>query len=256
MKRVLLAALALLAILIALLALAPATWLDAGLQRTTRGVIGLADARGSLWRGSGVVQAILPSGEVETLESIRWRIDPWALLAARVHFTALSERDGKAVLDATITPASVAVAELRIECPAALLGLLSSTVRAAGVTGRIALRASGLRIDAQSISGGGDLVWRDAGSTLTAVHPLGNYRVDLKGAGRGLDFVLSTQGGALNLSGVGQWQPGAPLSFNGSATPSPDKKKQLAPLLRIIGKETGGESYQIVLDSNAGLAGR
>jgi general secretion pathway protein N len=255
-KRVLLVALALFALLVTLLVLAPATWLDSGLQRSTRGVIGLADARGSFWRGSGALQAILPSGDVETLESIRWTIDPWALLTARAHLVALSERDGKPVLDATLSASGVTVTDMRLEAPAALLGLLSATVREAGITGRIAVKANGVHVDGQSTRGVGDIVWSDAGSSLTSVYPLGTYRIVLQGVGTGLDLTLFTQGGALDLTGKGRWQPGSPLSFSGTATPAPDRKKQLAPLLRIIGKETGGESYEIVLDANAGLAGR
>jgi general secretion pathway protein N len=255
-QRLLLVALAVLVFLATLLYLAPATWLDAALQRAIGGLIGMADAKGSLWRGNGVIQTVLPSGQVETLDTVRWTIDPWALLAARLHIAMLSERDGKPVIDAVLAPGVVTVSELRLEGPAAMLGALSPTLRAAAVSGRIALRARDVRVDNQANSGGGDLLWRDAGSSLTPVYPLGYYRVELKAAGKGLEFILSTMGGALNLAGNGKWQPGGTLSFSGTATPSPDKTRELAPLLRIIGKETGGDRYQIVFDQNAGLAGR
>lgn len=256
MKRLMLALAALLALLAALLALAPASWLDLALQRGSRGLAGLAEPKGTLWRGSGVIQAILPSGAVETLDSVRWTIDPWRLFAGRLHVAMVSERDGKPVLDATLGPGSVTVSELRLDAPAALLGAISPTLREAGISGRIALRASGVKVDRQATTGSGELLWLDAGSSLTAVHPLGTYRIELKGAGRGLDFSLATLGGALNLTGGGQWQPGAALAFNATATPAPEQARQLAPLLRIIGKETGAERYEIVLDQNAGLAGR
>ena len=256
MKRLLLIIPAALAFLLTLLALAPATWLDTALQRNSQGLVGLAEAKGSLWRGAGVMQAILPSGQVETLEAVRWTIDPWALLTARLHLAMLSERDGKPVLDAVLAPGGVSIAELRLDGPAALLGALSPTLRAATVTGRISLRASGVRIDDQVTAGSGDLLWRDAGSSLTSVYPLGTYMVNMRGAGKGVQFTLATLGGALNLSGGGQWLPGVPLSFKATAIPAPDRAKELAPLLRIIGKEMAGGSYQIVLDNTAGLAGR
>jgi general secretion pathway protein N len=255
-RRIVLVAGMLLAFLAALLAQAPATWVDAGLQRYSQGLVGLADAKGSLWRGSGVIQAILPSGQVETLDSVRWTIDPWALFTARLHIAMLSERDGRPVFDGYLEPGGTTVSELRLEGPAALLGALSPTVRAISVTGRISLRANGVRIDKQATVGSAELLWRDAGSSLTSVYPLGYYRIDLRGAGRGVDFTLTTLMGALNLSGSGGWQGGGPMSFKGSATPAPDKAKQLAPLLRMIGKETGGDSYQLLLDNTAGLASR
>jgi general secretion pathway protein N len=256
MKRVLVGLLAGLAFLASLLALAPASWLDLAVQRASRGMAVLAEPRGTVWRGSGVIQVILPSGAVETLDGVRWQIDPWPLLTARLHLAMVSERDGKPVLDITLAPGSVTIGEVRLDAPAALLGTLSPTLREAGISGRIALRASAVKIDREATTGSGELLWLDAGSSLTAVHPLGTYRVELKGAGRGLGFTLATLGGALGLAGSGQWQPGAPLAFSATATPAADQARQLAPLLRIIGKEAGGERYEIVLDQNAGLAGR
>jgi hypothetical protein len=256
MKRLLLIFLAVLAFLVTLLVLASPTWLDAGLQRNSRGLVGLAEAKGSLWRGTGVIQAILPSGQVETLEAVRWTIDPWALLTARLHLAMLSERDGKPVLDALFSPGGVSIAELRLEAPAAMLGALSPTLRAATVTGRISLQASGVRFDKETTVGSGVLLWHDAGSSLTSVYPLGSYLVNMKGAGAGVEFTLTSLGGALNLAGGGQWQPDKPLSFQAIATPVPDRARQMAPLLRILGKEIGGDRYQIVLDSSTGLASR
>jgi len=254
MKRLMLTLLAILAFLIILLALAPATWLDAGLQRHSQGLVGLAEAKGSLWRGSGVIQAILPSGQVETLEAVHWTLEPGALLTARLHLSMLADRDGKPVLDATLAPGSLGIAERRLTAPAALLGALSPTLRAAELTGLIMLRASGVRIDDQATTGSGDLLWRDAGSSLTPVYPLGNYMMTLRGAGRGLDFNLASMGGALALSGSGQWRPGSPLALKATATPAPDQAKQLTPLLRIIGKHNGDGSYQLMLSGTAGLA--
>lgn len=255
MKRILHIGIVALVLLVLLLAQAPASWLDQALLRASHGFVGLANAKGSIWRGNGVIQAILPSGRVETLEAVRWTLDPWALFALRLHLSMLSERGGQPVVDATLTPTSLTLSEFRLNAPAALLGALSPTIRAADVTGLITVQASGVRLDQQASSGDGSLLWLGAGSSLTPVYPLGNYRVDLKGSGRGLDFTLSTLGGSLTLTGGGQWQPGQPLSFKATAIPSPDQARQLVPLLRIIGKETGAGSYQLKLGENAGLAG-
>lgn len=253
MNRMLRIVLAVFALLV-LLAQAPATWLDWALQRTSNGLVGLADAKGSLWRGSGVVQAILPSGRVETLEAVRWTVDPWALFTARLHLAMLSERDGKPVLDAILAPTSVTLSELRLDAPAALLGVLSPSIRGAQITGRLSVRASGVRVDRQMTTGSANLTWADAGSALTPIYPLGNYMVNLRGAGKGMDFTLITLAGVLTLSGNGQWQPGTPLSFNGAARPAPDQARQLAPLLRILGRESRDGSYQIALSNDAALA--
>jgi len=60
--------------------LAPATWLDAALRESSRGALGLGDAQGRLWDGSGTLQALLPRGEAVTLAVLRWtpRFTPWS----------------------------------------------------------------------------------------------------------------------------------------------------------------------------------
>ncbi|MDD5366740.1 MAG: type II secretion system protein N [Gallionellaceae bacterium] len=254
MNRMLRIVLAVSALLVLLLAQAPATWLDRALQRASSGLVGLADARGTLWRGNGTVQAILPSGRVETLEAVRWTVDPWALFALHLHIAMTSERDGKPVLDATLAPTGFTVSELRLDAPAALLGVLSPTIRGAQITGRLSVRASGIRADRQTTTGSANLTWSDAGSALTPIYPLGSYMVNLRGVGKGMEFTLSTLAGALTLSGSGQWQPGSPLAFNGTARPAPDQARQLTPLLRILGREGRDGSYQIALSNDAALA--
>jgi general secretion pathway protein N len=256
MKTVLrlVAALVLLAAL--LLGQAPATWLDSLLQGVSRGHVGLAEARGSIWQGRGVIQALLPTGRVESLASVRWRTDPGALLSARLRLVMHNERDGKPVLDASLSTRGIDIDRLDIEAPAGLLGLLSPSVRAAQASGRLLLQTRGMHLAGGSFRGDANLLWRDADSSLTPVHPLGSYAIDFRGAGRGLDFQVSTRGNAaLALSGSGQWQPDAPLALNAYAVPAPDRAAQLAPLLRILGKESGDGRYLLHLDGSAGLAG-
>lgn len=255
MKRLLIALLALPLLALGLAILAPATWVDHRLQRLSHGALGLAGAEGRLWRGAGTLQAILPSGDVATLAPVRWSIDPWTLATGRLRLDMLSARDGKPLLAATVSPAGVAIGELRLDVPAALLGSLSPTLREAGLSGRISLRASGVRIDRDAVSGSGELIWREAGSTLTPVYPLGNYTITLTGAGRGVDFRIAGHG-ALALQGTGKWRPDAPLGLDATATPAPGQAQQLVPLLRMIGKQTASGAYQLELDANTGLAGR
>jgi len=238
------------AVLLLMAVLAPATWVDRALQDASQGTLGLGSPRGTLWQGGGELQAILPAGETVTLAPIAWTLSVAELLQGRLHYSVLSERDGKPVLDFTLQSGASAIHDARLDLPAPLLGAVSPTLREAGLGGRIAVRANGLSFDGRHGSGKAELIWSDAASSLTPVRPLGNYRLELTGQEGGVAFRLSTLDGVLALAGEGVWLPGQQVTFKGTANPAAEKLQDLAPLLRILGRETGPGSYQLLLDPN------
>lgn len=254
--RLIVALLALLLFVISLAVQLPATWLDYGLTRLSRGAIGMTSAQGSLWNGRGRLQAILPSGQVETLENVTWRVDPGALLKAGLRFEVRREADARPVLEAFAGLAGWRIDKLELSLPASLLGVFSSTLGQLGLSGQMLLSLDGVNGRDSQVAGSGQLLWHEAGSTLTQVHPLGNYRVELQGKGAALDYRLMTLGGNLNLNGAGTWQPGSYPVFTGMAVPVPAQREALAPLLRMIGKDNGAGAYTLVLDANTGLSAR
>ena len=84
----------------------------------------------------------------------------------------------------------------------------------------------------------------DVSSRLTTLDTLGSYRVSLTGdpANPGISQLsLSTQGGALQLSGSGTWGPGG-VRFRGEASAGPMDEPALSNLLNIIGRRNGARS--------------
>lgn len=252
--RKLLGALALTGLLLVLLAaLAPATWLDLALQRASRGVLGLGAAEGTVWRGGGTLQAVLPNGSAVTLSPVRWRLYAGELLHGRLRVDVRSARTGEVLLDASIAPAGVALHEARLEAPAAVLGGLSPTLREADPGGILIVRASGFGYAAGRFSGQAEVEWRDAASSLTTVNPLGSYHVSLTGGAGGLSCQLdSLDEPALVLTGRTVWQPGRPFTFDGTARPAEAHRQELAPLLRILGREVSPGTYSLRVSANVG----
>ena len=250
MKRLLKAGLLLLVLVLTYLVMLPATWMDSLLRNASQGTLEMTGTTGTFWRGEGSLQALVPSGEVVTLVPVRWTIAPGELLALKLHIDAQSARDNKPVLNATLGLGETYIQEARLELPAALLGVLSPTLRAAALSGQLALQAKELRFDGSHAAGKAQAYWKAAGSSLSRVRPLGNYLLDLTGQGNGLDFHLTTMRGPLTLTGTGGWRAGKPPDIQVTATPEASVRQELAPLLRMMGREVSPGTYKLSIDQN------
>jgi general secretion pathway protein N len=91
------------------------------------------------------------------------------------------------------------------------------------------------------LHGAAQLFWDGAGSDLSSVNPLGDYRLDVNGEGENVVFKLATVRGALEVTGQGHWQPlrDGMLQINGYAR-ARAQQKELQPLLQFLGAEQGG----------------
>lgn len=250
MKRLLQGGGGLLVLAFAYLVMLPATWLDSLLQSQTQGSFAMTGTTGTLWRGEGNLQVLLPTGEVVTLAPASWSIAPRELLALRLHLTMRSIQNGDPILDIALTPGEARIHEARLDLPAPLLGVLSPTLRAAALSGQLTLQATDVRLDQRSTAGHVRIQWLAAGSEMSRVRPLGNYQLDLDGKGGGMEFHLSTLGGSLNLTGSGHLQPGAAPDYKITAVPVAAKRQDLAPLLRMLGREVSPGTYQLTIDRN------
>jgi general secretion pathway protein N len=250
MKRLIQAGLLLLALVVAYLTMLPATWLDALLQRETRGSFAMTGTAGTLWRGEGSLQAILPSGQAVTLAPTSWNIALGELLALRLHITLRSTQSGNPIVDVSLAPGETRIHEAKLELPAALLGVLSPTLRAAALSGPMSLQVNDVRLDGGHATGKARVLWVAASSELTRVRPLGSYQLELDGQGGGLDFRLTTLGGDLNLAGTGRIQPGKNPDYRITAIPVEAKRQELVPLLRMLGREVSPGTYQLTIDPN------
>lgn len=252
LQRLLQGGLLLLGLSFAYLVMLPATWFDALLQGGSQGTLAMTGTKGTLWRGEGSLQALLPSGEAVSLAPVSWDISVAELLSLRLHVTVRSTRDGKPILDAIMSPGETRIYAARLDLPAALLGVLSPTLRAADLSGQMALMVNDVRLDGVHSTGKAQVVWQAAGSSLSRIRPLGNYQLVLNGQGSGLDFRVLTLGGPLNLDGAGHWIPNQKTDYRITATPTEATRKDLAPLLRMLGREISPGTYLLTIDKNVG----
>jgi general secretion pathway protein N len=246
---------AIVGILVALIAYAPAAWLAEAIASRTGQRLLLADARGTVWSGSAV--GILTGGEgsrdaTSLPGRLNWTLRPHGLgLELQLRHAcclngtvALQVRPGLGRTTYTLVPPAGWIAQW----PTAFLGGLGTPWNTMQLGGTLRLASPGLRIESVQgrlvVDGHADLELIDVSSRLTTLDTLGSYRLSVDGdaANPGIaKLTLTTQEGALQLTGAGTWGPGG-ARFRGDARADAADEAALSNLLNIIGRRDGARS--------------
>lgn len=246
MKRRHLAAIGLTFYALAIIATAPATLIDAGLQHASHGKLRLAEAQGTLWSGSGQVEVRDPIGRSGVAKNIAWQIQPESLLRGHLACQINWGRAAKA-FPLTLSLSKVELANADVDLPATALGLGVPKLAPLGLTGDMLLHVDSLSIERNKMQGNATLQWRNAGSALVPISPLGNYELSFNGDGATTHALLHTIQGPLQLDGKASWSSGANPDFSVLARVPPHLQQQLAPLLRLIAVERGAGNFEIAI---------
>lgn len=247
MKRGQLLATGLAVYALALIATAPATLADAGLRHASDGSLRIAEARGTLWSGSGQIEIRDAGGRAGVAKDFAWRVVPQSLLRGHLVCEIGLEQAGRR-FPVTLTVSGVELANADISLPATVLGMGVAKLAPLGLTGEVRVHVASLSIARDTLVGNATLQWRAAGSALTPVSPLGDYELRLDGEGATVNATLHTIEGPLRLEGKGSWTRGARPVFLGMASVPPQHQQQLAPLLRLIAVERGAGSFELRLN--------
>ena len=230
--------------LLAMIATAPATLVDAGLRRISQGKLRLVEARGTLWSGSGQIEMRDPGGRTGVAKSFSWRFLPLPLLRGHlVCEIGLEQADQP--FPVTISLSGIELADADISLPAAALGLGVPKLAPLGLTGEILLHVANLSIGGKQMRGNATLQWRDAGSVFAPISPLGDYELKLDAADAMIHLSLRTVQGPLQLDGTGSWANGSPPDFMAVVHVPPQNQQQLDPLLRLFAVERGAGSFEL-----------
>jgi general secretion pathway protein N len=252
---------ALAGVLLALLVWPPAAWLARAVANATGERLLLADARGTVWRGSAVV--VLSGGADSRSASalpgrLHWSLglDGAALQVRARHACCIADELrlrvvpglSRASLELQPSPGGGAVGHW----PAAWLVGLGTPWNTLQPSGTLHLHTSGLTLEQVqgrwNVSGQAQLELAAFGSAVSTLDVLGSYRLALDGGGGGqapARITLSTISGALLLSGSGSMLgagPGSGLRFTGQASAAPGSEAALANLLNIMGRRQGAVS--------------
>ncbi|MHB8912508.1 MAG: type II secretion system protein N [Lysobacter sp.] len=246
MKRRMLAAALGAAYALALIATAPATLIDARLQRASDGRLRLAEAQGTLWSGTGQLEIRDARGRAGSAKRVAWRFLPAALLRARLAYEVGLD-SGSRAFPVTIFWSRIELADADIGLPAGALGHLVPKLATLGLTGDLTVHIPRLSIGPGATRGSATVQWRGAGSALSPVSPLGDYELRITGDGPTVRTTLQTLQGPLQLDGQGVWADGRPPEFLASARLPPEFRQRLAPFLRLITVERTDGSFEFRL---------
>ena len=254
---------ALLGALLGLVVFAPAQWLAAAVQSATGGRLLLAEARGTVWRGSAVPvltggpgsrDAAAPPGR------LHWSITPdlhglsleaqqpcCLLKPLRLHLQP--GLGGYTLrLAGSRSPGADAAGAALGQWPTAWLSGLGTPWNTLRLGGSLHLATSGVTWNARGgqlrMDGALTVDLRDVSSRLSPLPVLGSFRLVAQGqgqAGAGGSLKLESADGPLRLNGNGQWQ-GAKVTFRGEAEAGAGQEAALANLLNIIGRRQGARS--------------
>lgn len=234
--------------LLSLIVFAPAHWLTDAVRVVSGQRMLLAEPRGTVWHGSA---RLLLTGGADSQDRaalpgrVHWTLRPaWtglrlALLADCCTAEALQ-------LHATPMPGGfrVTLADAQSQWPARVLAGLGTPWNTIQPSGQLRLQSQGLSAEWNAgrlrLAGSALLEAHDVGSRLSTLHPMGSYRLTLRG-GPAISLTLETLDGSLRLTGSGQWV-GARLRFSGEASAAPEREAALANFLNIIGRRNGPRS--------------
>jgi general secretion pathway protein N len=223
------------AVLLTAVVFAPAAWLGDLVQARTPAR--LVHAQGTLWHGSALL-AVSDGRQARLLpDRLSWRVTWSQLLSGRIgvslHHPALQP-----ALEILTDGRSLRMEPAQAQVPAALLAALGAPFNTMRPGGTLRARWDALELERGRMAGLIQLDWENAQSALSAVAPLGDYRVVALGQGASAEAKLTTLKGPLLLQGQGRLERGR-LRFAGSAEAQPEMRAALTGLIGVLGRRVG-----------------
>lgn len=244
MKRRSLLAIGLAIYALGVIALAPASLVDVGLQRISQGRLHLVEVQGTLWLGSGRIELRDAQGRTGAAKHMAWHLRPESLLRGQLAGDIQLDREGSH-FPVTVSMSGFEIGKVDVRLPAAALGLAVPRLAALGLGGELEVQIPGVIIERGQLRGRVAVRLRSAGSTFMPVFPLGDYELNLDGQGAAVQLLLHTLQGPLQLDGKGSWVIGHKPDFLAVARVPPQHVQQLDPLLRLIAVERGAGRFEL-----------
>jgi general secretion pathway protein N len=237
------------AFLAALAIQAPATLCATWLAYGTGGRLALAQAKGTVWKGTAIPVVNLKAEAPLRLGRVTWDVTLRSLwrgaILLRVRQDGAQQKQPAEIL---LRPGQADFRNFSLELPAPAMGGLDPVLQAMHLQGRLLISADSIVLGGNgAVTGTAVADWEMAGSDLSPINPFGTYRLLLTGSGDKVGIVLSTEAGCLHLNGRGEWRAGT-LVFQATATAEGKGKEALARMLHHLGPETAPGVFSFSLN--------
>lgn len=232
----------------------PASWFAWGLNNFTHGTVRVDPIAGSMWHGTGRLVIYYPQGVPHDLGSAEWRINLLWLFTGRIQMYWHAESaDGRTSTVLRFGKNQAQLLETEASFPAQAVGSFYPPASLISPKGQVIVRTEKLTISNNGVEGVAEISWQNAGSSLTNVQPLGDYRLEINSAGTTADLKLTTLHGSLELTGQGQWQlQNGQFHLTGAATPR-ERANELEPMLNLLGPAQDGGHRPLSLNGRLSL---
>jgi general secretion pathway protein N len=226
------------AFLLTVLITAPASLLDRGLQFFSQNRLLLANATGSIWRGSATPALRTREGHFVTLPFLQWKITLSSLFSGKIiAHLQWDNQPANAATEIVISMKQIELHHATLQLPARLLEESSVMLKPAQFRGQLQVQGEYLVLSNRGMEGNVIVDWKQASSAISSIAPLGDYHLTLNGSGAKINIGLSTLTGVLQLTGDGDWLAGRGLEFHGKAQASAGNQDNLRELLHHLGPE-------------------
>jgi general secretion pathway protein N len=217
---------------VALVALAPATWLDRRIAAASAGALRLSDAEGTVWRGRGALGDTRGTWRIPVV----WRISPLPLLRGTVDIELGSSADpdaGRGQLLLENDSAELRNVALRV--PASALGTLAGTRLPVEPGGELILDAPQFRYRPNQTDGAFDVRWQRARlATAGSAVDLGTVTAHVAPQGSALVGVIGNVGGDARIDGDVSVSASG-IAVRANIAPGPNVPPDIARMLAALG---------------------
>lgn len=207
MRALAIAGVAILALLAAAIAFAPASLVDSRVNAMTDGQVRLAATEGTVWRGRGTVVM----GDGVPRIPLAWQLDPWSLVRGEALITLDAPADGvgppRGRVTLSVGKANVERLEFTVPAAAVAAGLPMPGLQAGGV---VEVTVEDLVVAGAVSRGTLRLQWRDArlAATGQSTMDLGTVAATLSARQGALVGPLTARGGTIRIDGETTLAPG------------------------------------------------
>ncbi|MDR2173342.1 MAG: type II secretion system protein N [Burkholderiales bacterium] len=251
MRTLLKIVLTLLLIIAALVFFAPASLLDSGLDRASKGKWRLAETTGTLWNGSGMLMHTQGHEQGAVLTPLRWRFEPSALPSGTARWQLLADETTPRLTGVlTLGRKGVGLDGLSLHTSAAVLQPLLPPEMVQALEGVLIIDAPSLLLHEKGQEGRISGRWQNAQMVFQKVPvDLGNVSFNIDSRQQSSHSVINNEGGAVSLDGNFQTNTsGKPTQGTLKITPRSDAPEALLQLLSTTGQPDAQGAY--VLEMN------
>lgn len=203
----------------------------------SNGGLEVENPEGSFWKGNATALNYINNKKTfQRFEKLSWEIVPTQIFKGNIAFRIIitdHQLTADGIISAGLTGRSIS--DLRASLPADLVGNFIPDVKALSPRGNAEIKVPLLSLDPIQLKQPANILWKNAGLSISQVSPLGDYSLDLIPQKDSIGFNLQTIKGPLTIIGKGSYNNKTGGAFEGTGHADVVGQPQLASLLQLMG---------------------